>query len=152
VVKLIYCWWQAFQVGSGSIKMYTKCTTVQNGGLVSRFITLLSLFCRQPQCTTSPTSLERWPTQFFKFCIRWWNPRVDRLYGYFVARWSIFTCDTIQGLHFNAGVHVPATDFIPGYLGLGAEWVRLILAEFVWPLQYERARTWLTHWMSSAIV
>jgi hypothetical protein len=28
------CWWEAFQVGSGSIKMYTKCTAVQNGGLV----------------------------------------------------------------------------------------------------------------------
>jgi hypothetical protein len=29
-------WWQAFQVGSGFIKMYTtKCTTVHNGGLVS---------------------------------------------------------------------------------------------------------------------
>jgi hypothetical protein len=28
VANHVLCWWQAFQVGSGSIKMYTKCTTV----------------------------------------------------------------------------------------------------------------------------
>jgi hypothetical protein len=35
------CWWEAFQVGSGSIKMYTKCTAVQNGdGLDSYMIVI----------------------------------------------------------------------------------------------------------------
>jgi hypothetical protein len=38
--KFDICWWQAFQFGSRSIKMYTKCTTVQNGGL---FVSMTSL-------------------------------------------------------------------------------------------------------------
>jgi hypothetical protein len=40
VINLVFvanriCWWQVFEDGSESIKMYTKCTTILNGGLVS---------------------------------------------------------------------------------------------------------------------